>query len=104
MASRNEQDMTVELTHRTPLPVREHWKEIVQELAAVGSVPSGPECEEANAGIFWENSEDRERNWSRRKLQERKGLVSSTSARSADRKTITPPLSLVRRSYTLRHL
>ena len=38
----------VELTHGTPLPVREHWEEVVQEQAAVGIVPLGPECEEAN--------------------------------------------------------
>ena len=36
----------VELTHGTPLPVREQWKEVVQELAAVGEVPPGPGCEE----------------------------------------------------------
>ena len=41
----------VELTHRTPLPVREHWEEVVQEPAAVGSVPPGPECEEADASL-----------------------------------------------------
>ena len=28
----------VELTHGTPLLVREQWEEIVQELAAVGEV------------------------------------------------------------------
>ena len=38
----------VELTHRTPLPVREGWTEVVQEPAVVGLVPLGPECEEAN--------------------------------------------------------
>ena len=38
----------VELTHGTPLPMREHWKEVVQEQAVVGSVPLGPEHEEAN--------------------------------------------------------
>ena len=38
----------VELTHGTPLPVREGWMEVVQEPAAVGLVPPGPECEEAN--------------------------------------------------------
>ena len=38
----------VELTHGTPLPVREGWKEVVQEPAAVGIVPPGPEHEEAN--------------------------------------------------------
>ena len=32
----------VELTHRTPLPVREQWEEVVQEQAAVGEVPPGP--------------------------------------------------------------
>ena len=36
----------VELTHRMPLPVREQWKEVVQEQAAVGEVPPGPECKE----------------------------------------------------------
>ena len=36
----------VKLTHETVLPVRECWKEVVQEPAAVGSVPLGPECEE----------------------------------------------------------
>ena len=38
----------VELTHRTPLPVREYWEEVVQELAVIGLVPPGPEHEEAN--------------------------------------------------------
>ena len=38
----------VELTHGTALPVREGWTEVVQELAAAGSVPPGPEHEEAN--------------------------------------------------------
>ena len=38
----------VELTHRTPLPVKEGWMEVVQEPAAVGIVPPCPECEEAN--------------------------------------------------------
>ena len=38
----------VELTHRTALPVREGWTEVVQELAVVGLVPPGPEHEEAN--------------------------------------------------------
>ena len=38
----------VELIHRTLLPVREHWEEVVQEPAVVGLVPLGPECEEAN--------------------------------------------------------
>ena len=38
----------VELTHETPLLVREGWMEVVQELAAVGIVPPGPEHEEAN--------------------------------------------------------
>ena len=38
----------VELTHGTPLPVREHWEEVVQEWAVVGSVPLDPECEEAD--------------------------------------------------------
>ena len=41
----------VKLTHRTPLPVREHWEEVVQEPAVVGSVPPGPECEEADASL-----------------------------------------------------
>ena len=36
----------VELTHRTPLPVREQWEEVVQEQAAVGEVPPGPGHEE----------------------------------------------------------
>ena len=36
----------VELTHGTVLPVRERWEEVVQELAAVGNVPLGPEREE----------------------------------------------------------
>ena len=38
----------VELTHGTPLLVREGWMEVVQEPAAVGLVPPGPEHEEAN--------------------------------------------------------
>ena len=38
----------VELTHGTALLVREGWTEVVQELAAVGLVPPGPEREEAN--------------------------------------------------------
>ena len=38
----------VELTHRTALPVREGWTEVVQEPAAVGNIPLGPEHEEAN--------------------------------------------------------
>ena len=32
----------VELTHRTLLPVREQWEELVQEQAAVGEVPLAP--------------------------------------------------------------
>ena len=36
----------VELTHGTPLSVRECWEEVVQELAVVGIVSLGPECEE----------------------------------------------------------
>ena len=36
----------VELTHGTPLPVREQWEEVVQEQAVVGGVPLGPGCEE----------------------------------------------------------
>ena len=36
----------VELTHRTLLPVREQWEEVVQELAVVGEVPLGPGHEE----------------------------------------------------------
>ena len=36
----------VELIHGTKLPVREHWEEVVQELAAVGNIPLGPEHEE----------------------------------------------------------
>ena len=36
----------VELTHGTPLPVREGWTEVAQEPAAVGNVPLGPEHEE----------------------------------------------------------
>ena len=43
--------------------------------------------------IFWEGSKERERNWSRRKLHIEKGLASSINTRSADGKTITPPLS-----------
>ena len=38
----------VELTHGTPLLVREGWTEVVQEPAVVALVPPGPECEEAN--------------------------------------------------------
>ena len=38
----------VELTHRHPLPIRECWEEVVQELAVVGVVSPGPEHEEAN--------------------------------------------------------
>ena len=41
----------VELTHGTPLPVKEHWKEVVQELAAIGLVPPGPEHEETDASL-----------------------------------------------------
>ena len=36
----------VELTHRTVLPVRECWEEVVQEPAVVGNVLLGPDCEE----------------------------------------------------------
>ena len=36
----------VELTHGTPLLVREQWEEVVQELAVVGEVPLGPGHEE----------------------------------------------------------
>ena len=36
----------VELIHGTTLPVREHWEEVVQKLAAVGNIPLGPEHEE----------------------------------------------------------
>ena len=36
----------VELTHRTPLPVREGWMEVVQKPAAVGNLPPDPEHEE----------------------------------------------------------
>ena len=42
----------VELTHGTALPVREGWTEVVQEPAVVGSVPPGPEHEEANDPLF----------------------------------------------------
>ena len=192
----------VKLTHRTALPMREHWKEVVQEPAVVGSVPLGPECEEANAslscttrflccleedlfpihfdftvdsdgdylhphslsqtithtlqlgdqqpsftpitqvlalpeerdpnndtptpgppaptllpsqqllhqpsldqwleqGVFWENTKGRERNQSRRKLQKRRGLVSSISVRSTNRKTIAPPPLLVTMTTSL---
>ena len=38
----------VELIHGTPLPVKEGWTEVIQELAVVGSVLPGPEHEEAN--------------------------------------------------------
>ena len=38
----------VELTHRTPLLVRDQWEEVVQEQAVVGEVPPGPGCEEDN--------------------------------------------------------
>ena len=38
----------VELTHRTPLLVREGWTEVVQEQAVVGDVPPSPEREEAD--------------------------------------------------------
>ena len=41
----------VELTHGTPLPVREGWMKVVQEPAAVGIVPPGPEHEEANDSL-----------------------------------------------------
>ena len=41
----------VELTHRTPLLVREHWEEVAQKPAVVGVVPLGPECEEANESL-----------------------------------------------------
>ena len=41
----------VKLTHRTPLPMREHWKEVVQEPAAVESVPPGPEYEKADTSL-----------------------------------------------------
>ena len=36
----------VKLTHGTAFPVREHWEEVVQELAVVGIVSPGPEREE----------------------------------------------------------
>ena len=36
----------VKLTHGTALPVREHWEEVVQELAVVGNIPPDPEHEE----------------------------------------------------------
>ena len=54
----------VELTHRTPLLVREGWTEVVQESAAVGNVPPGLECEEANEPLspatrfLWHLEED----------------------------------------------
>ena len=53
---------------------------------------------------FWEGTKGRERNWSRRKLHKRRGLVSSTSMRSADGKMITLPPSLVNVNYALGHL
>ena len=34
-----------------PLSIREHWKEVVQEPAAVGIVPLGLECEEADTSL-----------------------------------------------------
>ena len=46
--------------------------------------------------FFWKDLKGRERNQSRRKLQERRGLTSSINARSASRKTIcnsTPVIS-----------
>ena len=36
----------VELTHGTPLLVREQWEEVVQEQAVIGEVSLGPGCEE----------------------------------------------------------
>ena len=36
----------VKLTHGMPLLVREGWTEVAQELAVVGNVSLGPECEE----------------------------------------------------------
>ena len=36
----------VKLTQGTVLPVRECWKEVVQEPAVVGNIPPGPEHEE----------------------------------------------------------
>ena len=41
----------VELTHGMPLLVGEGWMEVVQEPAAVGLVPLGPEHEEANDSL-----------------------------------------------------
>ena len=38
----------VELTHRTPLLVREGWMEVVQEQAVVGDIPLSSEREEAD--------------------------------------------------------
>ena len=38
----------VELTHGTPLSIRECWEEVVQEPAVVGVVPLGPGHEEAD--------------------------------------------------------
>ena len=53
--------------------------------------------------ILWEGTKERERNWSRRKLHIRRGLISNTSMRSANGKTITPPPSLANADYALRH-
>ena len=208
----------VELIHGTKLPVREHWEEVVQELAAVGNIPLGPEHEEvidllspttrflrhleedlvpshfnftvdsdrdhnfphsltqtvthalrlgnleplltpvtqiltiskerdpnndtpapdppapellpsqqllhgeslerwleadlhpdlvvlrpfdSTGHILEKYKRQRERNWSRRKLHKRRELISSTSARSANGKTIIPPPSLVNVNYAL---
>ena len=54
-------------------------------------------------GVFWEDTKGRERNQSRRKLHVRRGLISNTSMRSTNGKTITPPLSLVKDNYALGH-
>ena len=54
-------------------------------------------------GVFWESTKGRERNRSRRKLHVRKGLTSNTNTRSANERTITPPLSLANVNYTLGH-
>ena len=54
--------------------------------------------------IFWEGSKEREKNQSRRKLHDRRGLANSINVRSTDKRTITLPLLLVNIDYASRHL
>ena len=57
----------VELTHGTPLLVREGWMEVVREPAVVGLVPPGPEHEEANNPLSDQRSESTRLNSSHRR-------------------------------------